>query len=518
LTCLLGLARYPKQRFVTLLLVGMSALALFSCYTQVANGQSATTLTTIIATTNTYFSGPFAIPGIKPGSRCSWTQLEFIAYKGQHVSGLVTSKTPISFYLMPDSVENDWFNAGPCDGAPAGSLIARDRITTYQISFDFSSGGRYSYFLLNFVSAAKVVTANFDLTSSIIVTSTVLTQSTPMTILSQSTSMAVLNQSTASTVPPSTGTTNIGLMPFGNLGLIGIGATVAVIVSVLVFARKRKPSLAATLKQERPARVQESPRDAVASQPITKPSVAAVLKQERPSGVQEPGRDIVSSQPIISTGYVDLDQALQGGIPERFSVVIVSPSYDERDLLLRKVIESTLSAGRLAILVSNDISRTEDLTSRYTKGFYAFSSQADKILSHGPNLVKVPSIENLSEANLSLSLAIKDAIAKETGSKPIIIVDILSDVLLRHKSITTRRWLSDFVGKRKAEGFTIIATLNPLTTTKEETQSIIDFFDGVIEIFEKPLMERARRFLIIRKMYGRRYSENEVLVDKDKLF
>lgn len=509
MTCLLGLAQYPKQRFVSLLLVGMAALALFSCYTQVANGQSATTLTTIIATTNTYFSGPFAIPAIKPGSRCSWTQLEFVAYKGQHVSGLVTSKTPISFYLMPSSAVNDWFNAGPCGGAPAGSLIARDRITSYQISFDFSSGGRYSFFLLNFISSLKAATANLDLTSSIIVTSTVL---------SQSTSTTVLNQSTASTVPPSTGATNIGLMPFGNLGLIEIGATVAVIASVLVLARKRKTSPAATLKQDRPAAVQGSPRDAVAPQPITKPPVAASLKQEHPPEVQEPRRDIASSQPIISTGYVDLDQALQGGIPERFSVVIVSPSYDERDLLLRKVIESTLSGGRLAILVSNDIGRTEDLTSRYTKGFIAFSSQADKILSHGPNLVKVPSVENLSEANLSLSLAIKDAIAKETGSKPIIIVDILSDVLLRHKSILTRRWLSDFVGKRKAEGFTIIATLNPLTTTKEEAQSVIDFFDGVIEIFEKPLMERSRRFLIIRKMYGRRYSENEVLVDKDKLF
>jgi hypothetical protein len=74
------------------------------------------------------------------------------------------------------------------------------------------------------------------------------------------------------------------------------------------------------------------------------------------------------------------------------------------------------------------------------------------------------------------------------------------------------------VGKRKAEGFTIIATLNPLATTKEEAQSIIDFFDGVIEIFEKPLMERSRRFLMIRKMYGQRYSEDEVLMDKDKLF
>jgi archaellum biogenesis ATPase FlaH len=289
----------------------------------------------------------------------------------------------------------------------------------------------------------------------------------------------------------------------------------------LVVARRRKPSPAAKLKEEHPR---------------------ATLKEERrieehpprPAVIQVPRKDTVSPQPIVpaktivppkvvqaptivSTGYADLDKALGGGIPEKFGVVIVSPSYDERDLLLRRVVNSALSSGKLAIFLSNDIGRTEDLTSRYPNGFYALSPQADRII-HGPNLLKIPSFENFNDANISLALALKDVIAKEKATKRIMIIDILSDLLLRHKSVLTRRWLTDFVGKRKAEGFTIIATLNPLTTTKEETQSIIDFFDGVIEIFEKPLAERTRRFLIIRKMYGQRYSDGEVLMDKDKLF
>jgi KaiC/GvpD/RAD55 family RecA-like ATPase len=213
-----------------------------------------------------------------------------------------------------------------------------------------------------------------------------------------------------------------------------------------------------------------------------------------------------------------LDKALNGGIPEEFAVVLVSPSYDERDLLLRRVVDSALSSGSLAILISNDMGRTKDLASRYPNGFYALSTQADRISQHGPNLLRIPSFENLSDANISLGLVLKDVLAKEKATKRIMIIDILSDLLLRHKSIVTRRWLGDFVGKRKSEGFTVIATLNPLSTTKEETQSIIDYFDGVIEIFEKPLQERSRRFLVIKKMYGQRYSESEVLMDKDKLF
>ncbi|MGD0688903.1 MAG: ATPase domain-containing protein [Candidatus Bathyarchaeia archaeon] len=309
-------------------------------------------------------------------------------------------------------------------------------------------------------------------------------------------------------------------LPFGSLGLL-VAAAVAIVAGVLVVARRRKPSLAAKLKEEHPR---------------------ATLKEERrieehpprPAVIQVPRKDTVSPQPIVpaktivppkvvqaptivSTGYADLDKALGGGIPEKFGVVIVSPSYDERDLLLRRVVNSALSSGKLAIFLSNDIGRTEDLTSRYPNGFYALSPQADRII-HGPNLLKIPSFENFNDANISLALALKDVIAKEKATKRIMIIDILSDLLLRHKSVLTRRWLTDFVGKRKAEGFTIIATLNPLTTTKEETQSIIDFFDGVIEIFEKPLAERTRRFLIIRKMYGQRYSDGEVLMDKDKLF
>jgi hypothetical protein len=47
---------------------------------------------------------------------------------------------------------------------------------------------------------------------------------------------------------------------------------------------------------------------------------------------------------------------------------------------------------------------------------------------------------------------------------------------------------------------------------------VVDLFDGVIEIFEKELKERVRRFVIVKKMYGKKYSESELMLDKDKLF
>jgi KaiC/GvpD/RAD55 family RecA-like ATPase len=227
---------------------------------------------------------------------------------------------------------------------------------------------------------------------------------------------------------------------------------------------------------------------------------------------------VVQQKPTLSTGYPDLDGTLAGGIPEGYAVVLVSPSYDERDLLLRRIIDSALSSGRPAFYISSDIERSQDLLARYQSGFYAFSPQADKIQPKPPNLYQLPSIDNLSDHTLSLSLAIRDARAKETGGKMLLVLDTLSNIVLRYKGLTTTRWLTDFVGKRKAEGFTIVATLNPLSISKEEVQAVVDLFDGVIEIFEKELKERARRFVVVKKMYGKKYSESELMLDKDKLF
>lgn len=381
----------------------------------------------------------------------------------------------------------------PChDNVPLGTLLYKTTITSYNGSLDFPADGVYWLFFIN-VDSPTDVPADFEMLSSPIVSTSTVS------------SIGYVTAPTTELLALTTAVSQVGL-PFGSLGMLAPVVAVAVIAGVLVIARRRRTSVAVTLVQERPATVLEPPREAVAPQPAT------------PTKTTQPRPVISEIRPIISTGYVDLDKALEGGIPEKFSVVIVSPSFDERDLLLRKVVESALSSGRLAILVSNDIGRTEDMASRYPNGFYALSPQADRISQHGPNLLKIPSIENLNEASISLSLTLKDVLAKEKATKRIMIIDILSDLLLRYKSVVTRRWLTDFVGKRKAEDFTIIATLNPLVTTKEETQSIIDFFDGVIEIFEKPLMERSRRFLMIRKMYGQKYSDSEVLMDRDKLF
>jgi KaiC/GvpD/RAD55 family RecA-like ATPase len=157
------------------------------------------------------------------------------------------------------------------------------------------------------------------------------------------------------------------------------------------------------------------------------------------------------------------------------------------------------------------------LVRTYSKDFFALSPQADKILSPPANLCKIPSIDNLNDVSIAFT-KIMEKCANEGTEDRLLIFDLLTDILLRHKGVTARKWFSDFVARRKAEGFTVLALLNPLVASAEEAQTLIDLFDGVIEIYEKELRERSRRFLVIKRMYGQRYSESELMLDKDRLF
>ncbi len=284
----------------------------------------------------------------------------------------------------------------------------------------------------------------------------------------------LIRQTFATEVSAMTAMISQGGLPFGNLGLLLVGVAVAAIAGVLVVARRRKP---------------------VAGKQVSATKL--------PAG------------PSISTGYVELDSMIGGGLPERYAVVLVSQSFDERDLLIRKTVESSLAQGRPTFYLSNEVSKTLDLVTRFHENFYALNPMADKIASGVTNLFKIPDVGDLSGLNISSNQIIASKVKKEPSK--MIIIELLTDLLLKNKALTTRKWLTDFVAKRKAAGFTILATLDPSVAPKEDVQAIIGVFDGVIEVYERSLQERSRRFLVIKKMYGRDYSESELMLDKQKL-
>jgi KaiC/GvpD/RAD55 family RecA-like ATPase len=292
------------------------------------------------------------------------------------------------------------------------------------------------------------------------------------------------------------------LTNFEVVGTLGAVVVLALLSSLMILLRRRK-------------------QKSVTTKPV------GGLQVEYPKSAE--AVSAAATTDSFSTGYLELDGLLGGGLPYGYAILFVSPPCDERDLLFRKIIESSLSLGNSVFFMSRDLGRSQDLARKYTSDFYVLTTQADKIVPSSHNISKIPSVLNLNDLNISFSNALdattspnKQKMRKEQKKsekkRKVLIIDLLSDVLLEHKGLTTRKWLDDFIARRKSEGFTILATLNPLISSVQESQTVIDLFDGVIEIYEKKSHGRSRKFLIVKKMYEKKYMEAELLLDKDKLF
>ena len=88
--------------------------------------------------------------------------------------------------------------------------------------------------------------------------------------------------------------------------------------------------------------------------------------------------------------------------------------------------------------------------------------------------------------------------------------DIVSDILLQHHAVTTRRWLSALLPTLKSKGFTILAAINPGMHPPEELQAVLGLFDGEISIHEKETPRGTTSFLKIKKMTGQKYLRDEI--------
>jgi hypothetical protein len=94
---------------------------------------------------------------------------------------------------------------------------------------------------------------------------------------------------------------------------------------------------------------------------------------------------------------------------------------------------------------------------------------------------------------------------------------IVSDVLLQHQAVTTRKWLVALLAELKSKDFTTLALINPEMHPTEEVQAILSLFDGEIKITEKETPKGPKKTLRIKKMHNQRYLENEVYLSKEKL-
>ncbi len=220
----------------------------------------------------------------------------------------------------------------------------------------------------------------------------------------------------------------------------------------------------------------------------------------------------------ITTGYKDLDNLLFGGIPENYAVIMTSPSCDERDLLIRSFLEAGAKEGQITFYVTVEASGVGALAEEFQSNFYLFicNPRADTMIKNLPNVFKLKGVENLTDISIALNSAFRRLDESLSGPRRACI-EIISDVLLQHHAVNSRRWLTGLIPDLRSKGFTTLAVMNPQMHPPQEVHAILDLFEGEISIYEKETKEGLQKFLKIKKMYNQRYLESELPLRKEKM-
>jgi len=220
----------------------------------------------------------------------------------------------------------------------------------------------------------------------------------------------------------------------------------------------------------------------------------------------------------VSTGYMNLDNLLLGGIPENYAVILTSPSIDERERLIRKFIQTGLTNGQTTFFITGEPGNVASLAQEFQSILYLFvcNPRADAIIQNLPNVFKIKGVESLTDIDIALTKSFRMLDASRSGPRRACI-DIVSDVLLQHHAVTTRKWLSGLIPDLRSKGFTTLAIINPQMHAQEEVQAILGLFEGEIKIYEKETEKGPEKILRIKKLYNQKYLEKELILTNEEL-
>jgi TolB-like protein/Tfp pilus assembly protein PilF len=219
----------------------------------------------------------------------------------------------------------------------------------------------------------------------------------------------------------------------------------------------------------------------------------------------------------VSTGYVDLDRLLWGGLRSNCAVVLTSPSCSERDLLVKRFLEIGAKNGEATFYITVNPGSAKALADEYPSSFWLFvcNAQADAIVKDAPNVIKLKGVENLNDISMALTSAIRKLDPSQKGARRICL-DLVSDVLLQHHTVQTRRWMAGLIPELKSAGFTTLGVMDSRIHPSEELYAILGLFDGEISIFQKEGEKGGGKYLKINKMSNQRYLEDELPLKREE--
>ena len=220
----------------------------------------------------------------------------------------------------------------------------------------------------------------------------------------------------------------------------------------------------------------------------------------------------------ITTGCKDLDNLLLGGLPEKYAIVLTAPSSDESEMLIKRFLKAGAKADEITFFFTLESETGKALAKEFQSNFhlFIFNSRADGNIVNLPNVVKLNGVGNLSDIDIALTKTLRMLDQSQVGPRRIC-MEIISDILLQHEAVTTRKWIRSILSELKSKGFTIIAVVNPLMHPPDQVQAILGLFDGEISISEKDTKEGVENILRVRRMYNQRYLKKELTLSREQM-
>ena len=206
----------------------------------------------------------------------------------------------------------------------------------------------------------------------------------------------------------------------------------------------------------------------------------------------------------VSTGTRELDSLLLGGIPEEYAIVLTGPPSDERDFIIRNFLKAGTEGGQTSFYVATEVGAAEYLLEKSGFSLFLCNPKPKVEVPDLPNVYKLHGKTDLTNLNIALLRAYRNV---DQSSNKRICVNIVSDVLVDFGVKATRKWIAELMTDLVSKGFTVLAVINPLMHTSEELYSILDLFDGEINLFQSQDPFECKKSLLIKKLKPRLHKE-----------
>lgn len=222
--------------------------------------------------------------------------------------------------------------------------------------------------------------------------------------------------------------------------------------------------------------------------------------------------------PLVAGPSMDVFRRFQDlipeGFPKKYTVLLGSPVCEERNLIIDQFMNLGKGQSIAGVLLTSDIDFGRNMASQWGDKLTVLLANPRSTVIKESNIIPVSTgVQNLTALNIELVRVVKNYAG--VGSR--ICIDVLTDVLLNQKLLTTRKWVTDLLPRLQEWDFTVLGAFNPSLHSKEDVEGLTDIFNGYLEVSDKELEGTTRKVIIARKMLQLKYADKELLLRKESI-